>query len=1069
MKPKFTRLCSLASLATICLGSYASAQSTFDPAKDGGTWGTPVNWSNGTVPNAIDAEAIVNGAGPSGTSPATTALDVMLDNVYIVGKLTRSNSGSVAATFPTTPTAMDATKGLTLQTTSPAVPQINVLGDVFFYSAIFGNQGFEKTGTGRFTLRYNTIDQAYTGLIKISAGTLGIEKDRSLGDVNNDIEIADSARFWAEPGSNAGTVTLPASRSISLAGAASQIGSSAAAINLVIEGSISESAEGNGLVKTDAGVVTLAGTNAWTGVTTVNAGVLTGTKPEAFPGYDTQTYNVNGTSTLAVRYGDASTWNDAQVGSLTGNASFGSTASFGIDTTGNAGPATFAGEIAAPNFSKIGVGSLILSDPQSAIASLSLYGGTLQLGASGGLPAGIIFKNLIGGTTLNLGGTAASFADLQEVSGGSTTLTNGSLTYTGGTLTLSGNNGTTVDLSGLTAFTYSTSGSELKIENANNVNTCANTVLFSAGTNIITAPTKVGIGGGASTSTGPHTNTVRLGTSNTINSALLQIGGFNDAGIVNFQSGLTNPSFKLRAADGIAATILKVGETSSGSRSGAGTLDFTGGSADILATDIVVGRHIAGSDNAAVNTLTIPAGTITANTLLLSEKVNGGSPLLTAIFNQQGSTTVSINSIVMGQTSTSPSSVQNLRPTYNLEGGILTTSEIKPGTLATALAPLAQIETATAAGAISTAGNVNVTVTGTGITGSPLVIPVAVTLSDSAATWAGKVRTALSGTPAITSLYNVSGTTSSIVLTRITTGVNDGTLNIALANGTSAGVTAAPTSANTNANVISNVIRTVKLHGGTLINKTGGNLAISGATILIPGNTTAIVDSTAGQTVNFSSSTFSARINSATPSAGTLQVDGDVVLSTSALAVVDDATTDAVSIAPGTKLVLIDYQDGSLSGTFTDIADGGTVNVTKGAVTNAFVLDYNDPAYGGKAVTLTIPGADNYQSWSTANAVTGGANGDSDNDGISNVVEYALVNGGERGVLSGNTITFTKRGAPYGTDITYDIESSTQLTAGSWITLAKPPVIETTNSISYTFTPGSPLKNFARLKVTQAP
>jgi hypothetical protein len=120
-------------------------------------------------------------------------------------------------------------------------------------------------------------------------------------------------------------------------------------------------------------------------------------------------------------------------------------------------------------------------------------------------------------------------------------------------------------------------------------------------------------------------------------------------------------------------------------------------------------------------------------------------------------------------------------------------------------------------------------------------------------------------------------------------------------------------------------------------------------------------------------------------------------------------------------------------------------------------------------VTLTIPGADNYQSWSTANAVTGGANGDSDNDGISNVVEYALVNGGERGVLSGNTITFTKRGAPYGTDITYDIESSTQLTAGSWITLAKPPVIETTNSISYTFTPGSPLKNFARLKVTQAP
>ena len=87
---------------------------------------------------------------------------------------------------------------------------------------------------------------------------------------------------------------------------------------------------------------------------------------------------------------------------------------------------------------------------------------------------------------------------------------------------------------------------------------------------------------------------------------------------------------------------------------------------------------------------------------------------------------------------------------------------------------------------------------------------------------------------------------------------------------------------------------------------------------------------------------------------------------------------------------------------------------------------------------------------------------------MKNLVEYALVNGGERGVLSGYTITFTKRGGVYGSDVTYDIESSTDLS--TWGLLAKPtPVTETSGSISYTFTPSTPVKNFARLKVVQVP
>lgn len=50
----------------------------------------------------------------------------------------------------------------------------------------------------------------------------------------------------------------------------------------------------------------------------------------------------------------------------------------------------------------------------------------------------------------------------------------------------------------------------------------------------------------------------------------------------------------------------------------------------------------------------------------------------------------------------------------------------------------AQVDTATAAGTITLAGNASVTVTSAGMTGSPLTLSVAVANTDTAATWAGK-------------------------------------------------------------------------------------------------------------------------------------------------------------------------------------------------------------------------------------------------------------------------------------------------------------------------------------------
>ena len=108
-----------------------------------------------------------------------------------------------------------------------------------------------------------------------------------------------------------------------------------------------------------------------------------------------------------------------------------------------------------------------------------------------------------------------------------------------------------------------------------------------------------------------------------------------------------------------------------------------------------------------------------------------------------------------------------------------------------------QVETATAAGTITASGNATVVVTGDDIVGSPLTVSVAVANTDTAATWAGKVKTALGAVTAITSLYTVGGLSTAISLTRIVKRYNDSTLNISLANGTCTGITAAPTSANT--------------------------------------------------------------------------------------------------------------------------------------------------------------------------------------------------------------------------------------------------------------------------------
>lgn len=158
--------------------------------------------------------------------------------------------------------------------------------------------------------------------------------------------------------------------------------------------------------------------------------------------------------------------------------------------------------------------------------------------------------------------------------------------------------------------------------------------------------------------------------------------------------------------------------------------------------------------------------------------------------------------IGQGQTVASLSSVTSgivlgieLDSTYDVELDLATLTATPTGT------GVNQVETATAAGTITASGNATVIVTGDDITGSPLTVSVAVANTDTAATWAAKVRAELNATAVITQLYTVGGSTTSITLTRVDKRYNDPTLNISLANGTCTGITTAATSTNTTAGV----------------------------------------------------------------------------------------------------------------------------------------------------------------------------------------------------------------------------------------------------------------------------
>lgn len=421
----------------------------------------------------------------------------------------------------------------------------------------------------------------------------------------------------------------------------------------------------NGFERQGSGYLDLSGTvNLFTGTIKLTA-LASGGGSFTVINNDANLGNANNVIQVAVNAQPVGFYNDASAGAFTLNANrtitTSGTGDFWVKNKSGANM-TIAGVISGTaNFLKNDSGAVTLTGANIYGGATKLQGGQLILsGGANRLPTGTTVQ-FLAASTLDLTSTSQSVVGITPLGGGTSTITGsgGSLAVTGNAnFTVNGADATILDMSGLTDFTYNQPTKNFVVQPATSATSAINTLnLAKAGANNITANIMT-IGGATGSSQGTaHEGRLGLGTANNIDINTLNLGGFNGSGLISFQSGLTSPVLTLRGVTGGSSAVsdMFLGSTSSGSRSGDGVLDLTGGSLDALVGNLIIGRHAASANNAVNSSLTMPDGTLNATTIVLGRKsVNlgtaadtTGTPTINATLTQGGGT-VKTTTLTMG-------------------------------------------------------------------------------------------------------------------------------------------------------------------------------------------------------------------------------------------------------------------------------------------------------------------------------------------------------------------------------------------------------------------------------------
>ncbi len=852
--------------------------------------------------------------------------------------------------------------------------------------------------------------------------------------------------------------------------------------NLTLIGAIGDGGGNFGITKTGAATLIVAGTSTYTGTTSIQAGPLQATITGALPGFATPgRVAVADGATLTVNAGTTgSLFTSANLDSLRSTATFGANSKLGIDTSS-------AGFI---------YGSTITDTAGGALGLLKQGGNTLTLSATTNTYSGGTFIN--GGTlsfaalnTLGTGGITFNSGTLQYATGNTADISTRTVTLTGsGAINTNGNNVTfanSVGNSGTGGFTKTGLGT-LTLSAANlytGVTTVSGGILSVSDNNQLGSGTAgiVFAGGSVSTNGGVLRITGSgFSTSRTIsNSAQFGFG-------IDVAAGATG-AFTNTAGNsgGGYATGVVFGAISTTANSPGGTLNFAGG----FSTNNNNNGASSGGPSVGVR-----FRNITAN--------------VTGLFNVGiGTANTNAGNITVGP-GAGETTVVNLNGTGQFVAGAITnnaTNNISVGgtpaglsdvtnTGGTALLPSAATLNINSSNANAIQGpNLYVAYSGTTTAivnqnAGGVVLSNTLTL--------GNLGTAANGTY---HLGNGAATAASLTTPTIVKGAGAGTFNF---NGGALNPTAT-SSATAFLGTGSTAVNATVDAGGAKINtgafnvgveqglfhnvalgatddgglmKTGsGTLTLNGASTYT--GATAINEGTL--VVNGSLGASAVAVNSTGTLTGSGSFGGSVTVASGGHLALGVAATAALQV-PLQIAGALTLQDGNIlyltatptpaNGVYTLSTAAGGVTYTAGTVN--FSGGTGVVSANGNNLILTIgAGVSNFASWAITNGVSGEpASGDFYNDGLSNLVEYALgknptVPSQPPGSLTGGVLSFTKGSEAIANgDVNYVIEESINLVAWSPVVTQNAPNASTT--ISYTLPTGQP-KEFARLKVIQVP
>jgi len=445
----------LTALAACQAAGFAHAQSTWLPTSGTTPWLTGTAWSGGLIPNASGALAVFPNAS---TSPS------VLSGTVTTGTVTfTASSGNLVMTGSNGGT----TDVITLATASGS-PTVNVngSGQLYWYTDLAGTQGYTKTGPGTLIFRYNSDNLTYTGTTTLGGGTVQINQDGSLGNVNNPILVSANSALQSISGNQLGTITLPSTRTITINnGITFTLQNSGTGNSTAVNGPIT----GAGNLTLVSNSFSLNGANTYAGNTIIRSATVTlGSSSPLSTGALTLQSQGNAANQLAplVDLGGQS----QSVSSLT--MTLGGTAQ--VTNTFRNGALTVAGGNLAVNSGAAGAGSGTTALDFRGLSSFvySNASGTFGIGTTGTLASGT-FATIVNTATANT--VTASHVQIGNSANGpvvsQSTLGLGQTnTYNTGTLTVGAyrGNGTVAYQSGVTGgilVLRGTAGGSSRIDN----------------------------------------------------------------------------------------------------------------------------------------------------------------------------------------------------------------------------------------------------------------------------------------------------------------------------------------------------------------------------------------------------------------------------------------------------------------------------------------------------------------------------------------------------------------------------------------------------------------------------